>query len=51
MYSNRVFVQEVEGSELIGSEVVIEGVSKSFGDFKVLNNVSLTIKKGLGRGG
>ncbi|MDR1318655.1 MAG: ABC transporter ATP-binding protein [Treponema sp.] len=29
-----------------GSDVVIEGVSKSFGDFKALNNVSLKIKKG-----
>jgi spermidine/putrescine transport system ATP-binding protein len=31
---------------LKGSDVVIEGVSKSFGDFKALNNVSLKIKKG-----
>ncbi|HCC36603.1 MAG TPA: spermidine/putrescine ABC transporter ATP-binding protein [Treponema sp.] len=29
-----------------GSDVVIEGVSKSFGDFRALNNVSLEIKKG-----
>ena len=29
-----------------GSDVVIEGVSKSFGDFEALNNVSLEIKKG-----
>ncbi|MDR0323947.1 MAG: ABC transporter ATP-binding protein [Treponema sp.] len=29
-----------------GSDVFIEGVCKSFGDFKVLNDVSLTIKKG-----
>ncbi|MDR2102751.1 MAG: ABC transporter ATP-binding protein [Treponema sp.] len=29
-----------------GSDVVIGEVSKSFGDFKVLNNVSLEIKKG-----
>ena len=29
-----------------GSDVVIEGVSKSFGDFEALNNVSLKIKKG-----
>ncbi|MDR1507706.1 MAG: ABC transporter ATP-binding protein [Treponema sp.] len=29
-----------------GSDVVIEGTSKLFGDFKALNNVSLTIKKG-----
>ncbi|GHV93170.1 spermidine/putrescine import ATP-binding protein PotA [Spirochaetia bacterium] len=29
-----------------GSDVVIEEVSKSFGDFKVLNEVSLGIKKG-----
>jgi spermidine/putrescine transport system ATP-binding protein len=31
---------------LKGSDVVIEGVSKSFGDFKALNDVSLKIKKG-----
>jgi spermidine/putrescine transport system ATP-binding protein len=31
---------------LKGSDVVITGVNKSFGDFKVLNNVSLEIKKG-----
>jgi spermidine/putrescine transport system ATP-binding protein len=31
---------------LKGSDVFIEGVNKSFGDFKVLNNVSLTINKG-----
>jgi spermidine/putrescine transport system ATP-binding protein len=31
---------------LKGSDVVIEGVSKLFGDFRALNNVSLTIKKG-----
>jgi spermidine/putrescine transport system ATP-binding protein len=31
---------------LKGSDVVIEGVSKSFGDFRALNNVSLEIKKG-----
>ncbi|MDR2535762.1 MAG: ABC transporter ATP-binding protein [Treponema sp.] len=29
-----------------GSDVVIEGVSKSFGDFKVLNNIGLGIHKG-----
>ena len=29
-----------------GSDVAIEGVSKSFGDFRVLNKVSLAIKKG-----
>ena len=29
-----------------GSDVVITGVNKSFGDFRVLNNVSLEIKKG-----
>ena len=29
-----------------GSDVVIQGVSKSFGDFKALNNVSMEIKKG-----
>jgi spermidine/putrescine transport system ATP-binding protein len=31
---------------LKGSDVVIEGVSKSFGDFQVLNNINLEIKKG-----
>jgi spermidine/putrescine transport system ATP-binding protein len=31
---------------LKGSDVVAEGVFKSFGDFKALNNVSLEIKKG-----
>jgi spermidine/putrescine transport system ATP-binding protein len=31
---------------LNGSDVAIEGVSKSFGDFKALNNVSLAIQKG-----
>ncbi|MDL2229610.1 ABC transporter ATP-binding protein [Treponema sp. OttesenSCG-928-L16] len=29
-----------------GSDVVIEGVSKSFGDFKVLKDINLQIKKG-----
>ena len=31
---------------MIGSNVVINGISKSFGDFEVLKNVSLEIKKG-----
>ncbi|MCL2809260.1 MAG: ABC transporter ATP-binding protein [Treponema sp.] len=31
---------------MIGSNVVIGGISKSFGDFEVLKNVSLEIKKG-----
>jgi len=31
---------------LIGSNVVINGICKSFGDFEVLKNVSLEIKKG-----
>jgi spermidine/putrescine transport system ATP-binding protein len=31
---------------LIGSNVVIDGISKSFDDFEVLKNVSLEIKKG-----
>ena len=31
---------------MIGSNVVIEGISKSFGDIEVLKNVSLEIKKG-----
>jgi spermidine/putrescine transport system ATP-binding protein len=38
--------KEVEGAALIGSDVVIEGVSKTFGNFRALNGVSLTIKKG-----
>ena len=38
--------QEVEKSRLKGSDVVIEGVSKSFGSFKVLNDINLEIKKG-----
>jgi spermidine/putrescine transport system ATP-binding protein len=42
----KVFPKEAGGKELKGSDVVIEGVSKSFGDFKALNNVSLEIKKG-----
>ena len=31
---------------MIGSDVVIKGISKSFGDFEVLKNVSMEIKKG-----
>jgi len=31
---------------VIGSDVVIKGISKSFGDFEVLKNVSMEIKKG-----
>jgi len=31
---------------LKGSDVVIEGVSKSFGNFRALNNINLAIKKG-----
>jgi len=31
---------------LIGSNVVIDGICKSFGDFEVLKNVSMEIKKG-----
>ena len=31
---------------MIGSNVVIDGICKSFGDFEVLKNVSLEIKKG-----
>jgi spermidine/putrescine transport system ATP-binding protein len=38
--------REVEGSGLKGSDVGIEGISKSFGDFKALNAVDLEIKKG-----
>jgi spermidine/putrescine transport system ATP-binding protein len=37
---------EVEGSALIGSDVAIEELSKSFGDFRALNNISLAIAKG-----
>jgi spermidine/putrescine transport system ATP-binding protein len=37
---------EVEGSALIGSDVVIGELSKSFGDFRALNNISLSIAKG-----
>jgi spermidine/putrescine transport system ATP-binding protein len=39
--------QREAGSNILkGSDVVVEGVSKSFGDFRALNNVSLEIKKG-----
>jgi len=38
--------REAGRKELKGSDVAIEGVSKSFGSFKVLNNVDLAIKKG-----
>jgi spermidine/putrescine transport system ATP-binding protein len=38
--------KEVEGQGLKGSDVVITGVSKTFSDFTVLNNVGLSIKKG-----
>jgi spermidine/putrescine transport system ATP-binding protein len=31
---------------LKGSDVIVKDISKSFGDFKVLNNVSLDIRKG-----
>lgn len=39
-------LKEVGRPELKGSDVTIEGVSKSFADFKALKNVSLEIKKG-----
>ena len=39
-------VREAGSNILKGSDVVIEGIDKSFGDFRVLNNVSLEIKKG-----
>jgi spermidine/putrescine transport system ATP-binding protein len=39
-------LKEVERPELKGSDVTIERVSKSFGDFRALKNVSLEIKKG-----
>jgi len=38
--------KEAGRKKLKGSDVVIEGIYKSFGDFRVLNNVDLTIKKG-----
>jgi spermidine/putrescine transport system ATP-binding protein len=37
---------EAGRKRLKGSDVVIKGISKSFGDFMALNNVSLEIKKG-----
>ncbi len=37
---------EVEGAALKGSDVTIERVSKTFGDFRALKDVSLEIKKG-----
>jgi len=37
---------EAGRNRVIGSNVVIEGISKSFGDIEVLKNVSLEIKKG-----
>jgi spermidine/putrescine transport system ATP-binding protein len=39
-------LREVEGAGLKGSDVTIEGVSKSFGDFKVLKDIDLKIEKG-----
>jgi len=39
-------LKEAGRNILIGSNVVIEGISKSFGDFEALKNVSLEIKKG-----
>jgi spermidine/putrescine transport system ATP-binding protein len=41
-----VFGKEVARTGLKGSDVVIEGVSKSFGNFKVLNDIDLAIRKG-----
>jgi ABC-type polysaccharide/polyol phosphate transport system ATPase subunit len=38
--------QEVGRDRLKGSDVVIEGVSKSFGSFRVLNDIKLAIQKG-----
>jgi spermidine/putrescine transport system ATP-binding protein len=38
--------REVARTVLKGSDVVIKGVSKSFGDFAVLNDVDIEIKKG-----
>ena len=39
-------MKEVVRTGLKGSDVVIEGVYKSFGNFNVLNNINLAIKKG-----
>jgi spermidine/putrescine transport system ATP-binding protein len=46
--AGRIFLAQREaGSNVLkGSDVVIGGVSKSFGDFRVLNNVSFEIRKG-----
>ena len=41
-----VILKEVLRKRLKGSDVVIKGVSKSFGNFKVLNDIDLSIKKG-----
>lgn len=38
--------REVEGSSLKGSDVSIKQVSKAFGDFRVLKDIDLEIKKG-----
>jgi spermidine/putrescine transport system ATP-binding protein len=38
--------KEAGSKILIGSDVVVGGISKSFGDFMALNDVSLKIKKG-----
>lgn len=38
--------REVEGASLKGSDVSIKQVSKAFGDFRVLKDVDLEIKKG-----
>ena len=39
-------LKEAGSKKLKGSDVVIEEVSKSFGEFRALNNVSLEIRKG-----
>jgi spermidine/putrescine transport system ATP-binding protein len=39
-------IKEAGRKRLIGSDVVIKGISKSFGEFMALNNVSLEINKG-----
>jgi spermidine/putrescine transport system ATP-binding protein len=41
-----VFKREAGRKTLKGSDVIIGAVSKSFGDFKALNSISLEIKKG-----
>jgi spermidine/putrescine transport system ATP-binding protein len=46
LYPYQFVFQEVARERLKGSDVVIQGVSKSFGNFEVLHNIDLTIRKG-----